>query len=669
MKNILIVIFLLAGFNLFGQPPGYTKRNIRENVISFIVDSTQHIPRYCGTPTGIRNGGYVADGAIAIDTCNNRFYIFSGGAWVRMANFSELASYVAVSDSSSMLANYLRGATAGWGMLITGSQHKTWTVDSFSVASRARVQKAIDSLGAASVNIYNSNGSLNDYRTLTAADKSLTFTFNSIDSSGLIVSSTSTVAANNRQRLIDISQSGANSTSTQSTYGLYSSNTKTGTSSSNYGLYGISSGGTTNYGVFGQGTQYGVFGQSGANGNGVYGYNNGANGVAVHAVHDVPGGSTGYGLSAEAAGGTTAIGGYFSAVGATNNYAILVPTASGNVGFGTSSPSSKAILDLTSTTQGFLTPRMTTAQRDAITTPATGLLIWNTTDSTLQQYRGLSGWAAIGGGGGVSAANLPLRISGSTVSADTSVAYDPSLATNKRLQKIIDSLNAAGWGSVYNVSTQDNYQYYHDISGSTDANMYSAASGTGSSKTRTAPIAANWMGQIEANTGTTATGFVYWHYGNSGIILGINFATTHRYNFGTKIRLEDLSDGTDTYHVMAGYSDANNDDASTVDGAWFSYTHSASTGQWVFNTRSNSVTTSTATGTTVAADTDYELEISVFNGNAYAYINKTLVATHTTNIPDGVARSTSMAVAIRKSAGTTARKMYMEWLAYGKRSN
>ncbi len=48
----------------------------------------------------------------------------------------------------------------------------------------------------------------------------------------------------------------------------------------------------------------------------------------------------------------------------------------GTVGIGTSTPHTSAILDLTSTTQGMLLPRMTTAQRDAITTPSDGLCWW-----------------------------------------------------------------------------------------------------------------------------------------------------------------------------------------------------------------------------------------------------------------------------------------------------
>jgi hypothetical protein len=47
-----------------------------------------------------------------------------------------------------------------------------------------------------------------------------------------------------------------------------------------------------------------------------------------------------------------------------------------------------AILTLTSTTQGFLPPRMTTAQRDAIASPATGLMIYNTTSNKHQGYNG-----------------------------------------------------------------------------------------------------------------------------------------------------------------------------------------------------------------------------------------------------------------------------------------
>lgn len=62
--------------------------------------------------------------------------------------------------------------------------------------------------------------------------------------------------------------------------------------------------------------------------------------------------------------------------------------AGGEVGIGTTSPSAKSVLDLTSTTQGFLPPRMTTAQRDAITSVPEGLEIYNTTTKKKNFYNG-----------------------------------------------------------------------------------------------------------------------------------------------------------------------------------------------------------------------------------------------------------------------------------------
>jgi hypothetical protein len=58
------------------------------------------------------------------------------------------------------------------------------------------------------------------------------------------------------------------------------------------------------------------------------------------------------------------------------------------VGINTSLPNASAQLDVTSTTKGFLPPRLTTAQRDAIASPAAGLTIYNTTVNCLQWWNG-----------------------------------------------------------------------------------------------------------------------------------------------------------------------------------------------------------------------------------------------------------------------------------------
>lgn len=70
--------------------------------------------------------------------------------------------------------------------------------------------------------------------------------------------------------------------------------------------------------------------------------------------------------------------------------------ASGSFGtvFGASSINASAQLQVDSTTKGFLPPRMTTTQRDAISSPAAGLQIYNTTTAKANVYNG-SAWTEL----------------------------------------------------------------------------------------------------------------------------------------------------------------------------------------------------------------------------------------------------------------------------------
>lgn len=58
-----------------------------------------------------------------------------------------------------------------------------------------------------------------------------------------------------------------------------------------------------------------------------------------------------------------------------------------------------AVLEASSTTRGFLPPRLTTTQKNAISSPAAGLMLYDSTLSTMTFYNG-SGWVVFGGGGG-----------------------------------------------------------------------------------------------------------------------------------------------------------------------------------------------------------------------------------------------------------------------------
>jgi hypothetical protein len=98
-----------------------------------------------------------------------------------------------------------------------------------------------------------------------------------------------------------------------------------------------------------------------------------------------------------------------SLTGATNNYGFIGQIASaantwnlfmsgtasnyleGVLTIGTASPSASAKVQINSTTQGFLPPRMTETQKNAIASPATGLIIYQTDGSIgLYSYNGIA---------------------------------------------------------------------------------------------------------------------------------------------------------------------------------------------------------------------------------------------------------------------------------------
>lgn len=62
----------------------------------------------------------------------------------------------------------------------------------------------------------------------------------------------------------------------------------------------------------------------------------------------------------------------------TNNIERMRIKAGGAVGVHTNAPDASAVMDLSSTTQGFLLPRMTTTEMSAIANPVDGLLVYNT---------------------------------------------------------------------------------------------------------------------------------------------------------------------------------------------------------------------------------------------------------------------------------------------------
>ena len=81
---------------------------------------------------------------------------------------------------------------------------------------------------------------------------------------------------------------------------------------------------------------------------------------------------------------------------ATNNTERMRITNTGSIAIGTITPNASAKVDITATDGGLLIPRMTQTQRDAIVTPATGLMIYQTDNTPGFYYYNGSAWTTQG---------------------------------------------------------------------------------------------------------------------------------------------------------------------------------------------------------------------------------------------------------------------------------
>lgn len=110
---------------------------------------------------------------------------------------------------------------------------------------------------------------------------------------------------------------------------------------------------------------------------------------------------------------------------------------------GSTAPDSKAVLDVRSTTKGFLFPRMTTTQRNAISSPTTGLTIFNTSTATIDTYNG-SSWAS-SGTQTLNSAHWYIG-NGSSVATDVAMSGDTSVTNTGAV-----TVNTVGGSSAANI--------------------------------------------------------------------------------------------------------------------------------------------------------------------------------------------------------------------------
>jgi len=110
------------------------------------------------------------------------------------------------------------------------------------------------------------------------------------------------------------------------------------------------------------------------------------NQYGFNATSGLTGATNNYGFYSAIAAGTNRFN--FYATGTATNY------FAGSVGVGTTAPDASALLDVQSTTKGVRMPNMTTTQKNAIASPAAGLMVFDTTLAKLCVYTGAA-WQTI----------------------------------------------------------------------------------------------------------------------------------------------------------------------------------------------------------------------------------------------------------------------------------
>ena len=132
-------------------------------------------------------------------------------------------------------------------------------------------------------------------------------------------------------------------------------------------------------------------------------------------------------------------------------YALLLSgMVNAQIGIGTLTPDTSAVLELNSTSKGVLMPRMSTIDRDLIGNPVNGLLIYNTTTNGLEVFV-ISKWMG-----------LVWMISGAGGSTTTYAINSTNTATGENAAAIggqnnnATGLNALAMGGSTNLATGEN---------------------------------------------------------------------------------------------------------------------------------------------------------------------------------------------------------------------
>lgn len=229
------------------------------------------------------------------------------------------------------------------------------------------------------------------------------------------------------------------------------------------------------------------------------------------------------------------------------------------------SPDNSAMLDVTSTDKGILVPRMTTAARIAITSPATGLLVYDNNLSLFYYYNGTAwapiapltnGWSVNGNSGTVSGTNFLGTTDNQALDIKTSNILHTRIRTNGQIEVLNTGRSvflgeSAGYlddgNNRYNVGIGTNVMQQGSTAATTTTGITAIGNNSSQSTTNTA--------SYNTSAGTFALGN-YGVNGNFNTAFGETALLSHTdgsYNtaLGTQALLYNT---TGNYNVGIGYN-------------------------------------------------------------------------------------------------------------------
>jgi len=138
-------------------------------------------------------------------------------------------------------------------------------------------------------------------------------------------------------------------------------------------------------------------------------------------------------------------------------FCLIASTIQAQVGIGTTTPVASAQLDVTSTTKGMLVPRMTAIQRVSISSPASGLLVYQTDAPIGHYYYTGSSWTRLVTSGDVVVPALTSGYAANTSGSTIAVVLGGTDIPFPNAQNFTSGVTINGSNTTFTLATAGRY--------------------------------------------------------------------------------------------------------------------------------------------------------------------------------------------------------------------